>query len=43
MVPAVEARRDPVVESKGVPGEAPSRPERAGDALEGAAPIGPGR
>jgi ubiquinone/menaquinone biosynthesis C-methylase UbiE len=43
LVLAVEARRDPVVERKGVPGEPSSRPERRGDALEGAAAVGPGR
>jgi hypothetical protein len=43
LVLAVEARGDPVVEGKGVPGEPPFLPERGGDALEGAAAVGPGR
>ena len=43
LVLAVQARRDPVVEGEGVPGEPPARPERGGDALEGAAAVGPGR
>jgi len=31
-----------VVEGKGVPGEPPGRTERSGDALKGAAAVGPG-
>jgi len=40
---AIEVRGDVVVEGQGVPGEPPLRPERDGDALEGAPPVGPGR
>jgi hypothetical protein len=39
----VEARGDLVVEGEGVPGEPATRPERGGDAFEGAAAVGPGR
>jgi hypothetical protein len=41
LVLAVQARGDPVVEGKGVPGEPPVRQERGGDALEGAAAAWP--
>src|SRR5207248_11412539 len=43
LVLAVQARREPVVEGEGVPGEAAVRPERGGDAREGATAVGPGR
>ena len=43
LVLAVEGGGDPVVEGERVPGEPPGRGERGGDALEGAAAVGPGR
>jgi hypothetical protein len=40
LVLAIEARRDLVVESKGVPCEPPAGLQRGGNPLEGAAAIG---
>lgn len=41
LVLAVQARGNPVVERKGVPGEPPARPQGGGDTLEGAAAVSP--
>ena len=41
LVLTVEARGEPVVEGKGIPGEPPFRPQLDRDALEGAAAVGP--
>ena len=40
---AVEARGDPVIESKGVPGKSPTGPKEGGDPLECASPVCPRR
>jgi hypothetical protein len=43
LVLAVEASGDLVVKCEGIPGKPPARLERDGDALEGAAAVGPRR